>query len=116
MQPGAAGKKGKIMRKPKWKAFEMDDMHTVAARTIKEAVKWFCEECGIDKEDLFPFPVDMKRQYMNYDIDEIPSVRKRRTTCNYEGKPCVEITLQKALRYQLRRHKYKEPFILCVCP
>lgn len=94
----------------------MDDMTTVAARTMKDAIEWFCRECGVDKEDLFPFPVDMKNQYMNYEIAEIPGKHKRRSTCEYEGQPCVEITLKKALNYQLRLHKYREPFILCVCP
>lgn len=51
---------------------------------------------------------------MAYDIAEIPSQNKRRrATCNYEGQTCVEITLQKALKYQLRLHKYKELFIIC---
>jgi hypothetical protein len=104
------------MRKPRWKAFEMDDMITVAARTLKEARQWYCKECGIDEEDIFPWEVDMKSQYMEYPISEIPSNRKRRATCNGEGGPCIDIPLKKALKYQLRLHHYKEPFILCVCP
>lgn len=104
------------MRKPKWKVFEMDDRTKVAARTLNEATEWFCNECGVEREDICPFEVNSKKQYMNYVISEIPSNRKRRTTCEYEGQPCVEITLKKALKYQLRLHHYKEPFILCVCP
>ena len=35
----------------------MDDMTTVAARTKQEAVKWFCNECGVDyeKDSIYPF-------------------------------------------------------------
>jgi hypothetical protein len=104
------------MRKPRWKAFEMDDMHTVAARTRQQAIEWFCNECGIDGDEVNPYQVNLKRQYMNYEIAEIPGKHKRKATCEYEGQPCVEITLKKALKYQLRLHKYNEPFILCVCP
>lgn len=106
------------MRKPRWKAYEMDDMHTVAARTWQEAVEWFCIECGItDKEDMYlpPYQVNMKTQYMAYAIESIPSKRQRRATCTYEGFPCVEIPLKKALKYQLKTHKHKKPFILSVC-
>lgn len=107
------------MRKQKWKAFEMDDCTTVAARTKQEATEWFCNECGVDieKDDIFPYEADLKRQYMNYEISEIPSNhRKRKATCEYEGQPCVMISLKKALKYQLRLHKYKKPFIICSCP
>lgn len=104
------------MRKLKWKSFSIDDMNTVAARTMQEAVEWYCKEFGIDKEDTYPYEVDMKSQYMEYPISEIPSHRKRRATCNGECGPCIEIPLKKALKYQLRLHRYKEPFILCVSP
>ena len=108
-------KRGFNMRKPRWKAFEMDDMTTVAARTLKEAIEWFCNECGVEKEDILPFRADLKKQYMNYEIAEIPSKRKRRATCEYEGQSCVEIPLKKALKYQRRLHRYQGPFILCSC-
>ena len=104
------------MRKPKWKAFELDEMTTVAARTLKDAIAWYCKECGVERGDIYPWLVNLKTQYMEYPLGEIPSThRKRRATCNGEGGKCVEIPLKKALKYQLRLYKYKEPFILCTC-
>ncbi len=83
---------------------------------MQEAVEWYCNEFDIDKEDVYAYEVDMKKQYMEYPISEIPSHRNRRATCNGDGGPSIDITLKKALKYLLRLHKYKEPFILCVSP
>ncbi|RCX20913.1 hypothetical protein DFR58_101115 [Anaerobacterium chartisolvens] len=110
------------MRKKRWRAFELDDMCTVAARSWQEAAEWFMKECGLERDDInYPPPeVDMKRQYMSYTIRLIPTKRRRRATAYtlvpYEGYPCVDIPLKRALRYELRKNKPQKPFILAVYP
>lgn len=106
------------MRKPRWKAFVMDDMHTVAARSWKDAADWFMKESGIGQDEIYfpPYQKNLK-DHMEYDIEEIPYKRYRRITyVDNEGRGCVEITFKKALKYQLKLHKHKEPFILAFCP
>lgn len=106
------------MKKGHWKCYDVDDCTTVCGRSVKEVMDWINKGQIADEECMYkpPMEVDMKQQYMNYTIKDIPLKRHQtKATETWEGYGTVSISLKQAARYYIKKYRPKEPFIICTC-